>query len=51
MGMYRCNWCEGYFCSHETNCYEDPKDEYELICEGCDTEKPIEEEKEICTKS
>lgn len=38
MGFYRCDRCEGCFCSHETTCYESHFSKHGLICEDCHTE-------------
>lgn len=35
MGAYRCDMCEGYFCSHDNTCHESPVSQYGLICDGC----------------
>ena len=43
MGAYICNRCDGVFDSHEVNCYEDPDDALELICEDCQEESEEEE--------
>ncbi len=50
MGLYRCDICECYYCSHDVCCYESPYSKFELICEGCEIDLPIKEgEKEDVT--
>jgi len=38
MGAYRCEYCEGYYCSHEVNCFECPTVKFGLVCDDCHLE-------------
>lgn len=44
MGMYKCNCCDRFFDDDEVVCHTDPKDELELICDDCYSEKEAENE-------
>lgn len=35
MGAYRCEYCEGYFCSHDVSCFECPTVKFGLVCDDC----------------